>query len=277
MRQKISAVVLNYKNLKDTVNCLKHLTSSDRGKEIDCYVVDNSPERSTQGILKENFPRLTYIPSKRNLGFAGGNNLAIKRALASGSTHILIINPDVTVDKHFFVPLMKHFTDKKVGLVAPVIYHTQKGNKIYGLEGKVDWTLGKPEHRNLPALKDTAPILSQFVSFACVLINRETFEKVGLLDEKYFMYFEDVDFCLSAGKAGFKIILDPKVVVSHRTSSSFKHPTQKLLISFRSHLRFIRKWLPPARRFVPYLYAILLYPYLYALWTYHGIKYKHGE
>ncbi|EKD53463.1 MAG: hypothetical protein ACD_61C00040G0015 [uncultured bacterium] len=276
MREKISAIVLNYRNLKDTVNCLQALKASDRGEEVNYFVVDNSPEKLTPNLLKEIFPKVTYIASKKNLGFAGGNNLAIKKALKDGSTHILIINPDVTVGKTFFGPLMKHFSDKKVGLVAPVIYHTQKGRKIYGLEGRVDWSIAKTEHRNLSTLKNTAPITSEFVTFACVLISRETFQKAGLLDDGYFMYFEDVDYCLTAGKAGFRIILDPSVVISHRTSSSFKRPTQKLLISFRSHLRFIGKWLPPYRRLLPYLYAFSIYPYLYVLWTYHGLKYKNG-
>jgi len=158
--------------------------------------------------------------------------------------------------------------------VAPVIYHEQKRRKIYGLEGKVKWKYAKPEHRNLFNIKRLRPITSEFVTFACVLISADTFRKVGYLDEGYFMYFEDVDYCLSADKAGKKIILDPSVVVAHNTSSSFKRPTQKLFISFKSHLRFIKKWLTPIKRLVPYLYAFTLYPYLYLLWTYHGIKYK---
>lgn len=276
MKQKISAVVLNYKHLDDTINCIKSLKKTDQGKSVEYFVVDNSPVPETRKIISKELPGVIYIASPGNPGFAGGNNIAIKKALKNGSTHILIINPDVTVRRRFFAPLLKHFNDKKVGIVAPVIFHTQKGKKIYGLEGKVDWQHAKPEHRNLSVIRNKKPIVSQFVTFACVLISRENFEKAGLLDDGYFMYFEDVDYCLTSGKAGFKIILDPSVVVSHETSSSFKRPTQKLGINFKSHLRFIRKWLPPIKRIVPLLYVFFLYPYLYVLWTYHSIKYKNA-
>ena len=86
------------------------------------------------------------------------------------------------------------------------------------------------------------------------------------------MYFEDVDYCLSTNQRGQKIILDPSVCVSHNTSSSFSRPTDKLKISFRSHLRFISKWLHGCQKLIPFLYAIFLYPYLYVLWTYHFYK-----
>lgn len=274
MHPKISAIILNYRNLADTINCVNSLLQTDSGKSLDIIVVDNSQTPATRKSLKRTFPQICYIESPSNLGFAGGNNLGIKRALTRGSTHVLIVNPDVTFNHAFFVPLLNHFKAKDIGIVAPAICHTQKDKKMYGLDGKVSWDLAKPTHRNLTKITNQKVVVSEFVTFACVLISRETFEKVGLLDDGYFMYFEDVDYCLSAGKVGLKIILDPAVTVSHRTSSSFKHPTQKLKISFISQLRFINKWLPPLRRVKPILYALTLYPYLYFLWTHHEMKYK---
>ena len=97
--------------------------------------------------------------------------------------------------------------------------------------------------------------------------------KIGQLDTGYFMYFEDVDYCLTARKKGFNIILDPSVVVTHKTSSSFKRPTDKLPINFVSHLRFVFKWLKFPQFIAPLLYILFLYPYLYLLWTYHLLKY----
>ena len=276
MQEKLSAIVLNYKHPKDTISCIRALKKSDSGSLVTYYLVDNSPLPEVENEFKKLFPDIHYISSPTNPGFAAGNNLAIRQALKARADYILIINPDATVGHHFFQPLLHHFSDKAVGIVAPVISHSQKGKKIYGLEGKVDWNYAKPEHRNLSNISRLKPIICEFVTFACVLISADTFKKAGLLDEGYFMYFEDVDYCLSAGQAGKKIILDPSVVVAHNTSSSFKRPTQKLYISFKSHIRFIKKWLPPIKRLVPYLYAFTLYPYLYLLWTYHGIKYQHA-
>lgn len=275
MSRKISAVILNYRHPQDTIKCIQALMNSRGSQEVEYFIVDNSPELAVEKRFKKLFPKVNYLASPKNPGFAAGNNLAIRQSLKKGSEYLLIINPDVTVSHDFFVPLMKHFDDPKVGLVAPVITHTQKGQKTYGLEGKVDWRLAKPEHRNLPVLPSLKPVIAEFVTFACVFISTDTFQKAGLLDEGYFMYFEDVDYCLTAGKFGKRIVLDPSVSVAHNTSSSFKRPTQKLYISFCSHLRFIKKWLPLSRRLIPYLYTLTLYPYLYLLWSYHSLKYKH--
>jgi len=274
MKLKVAAIILNYKHLEDTISCLSNLRNTDKGKDVVYFVVDNSPSKKTKKIFDTNYDYVIYIPSHNNIGFAGGNNLALRLILNGDYSHVLIINPDVTVGKKFFSPLLAHFNDEKVGIVAPAIAHTQKNLKMYGLEGKINWRLAKPEHRNIKNIRSNKTIKCQFVTFACVLISTDNLKKVGLLDEGYFMYFEDVDYCLSSQKMGFKIVLDPKIIVNHNTSSSFNHPTQKLIINFKSHLRFINKWLQPLNRLIPLIYIFLLYPYLYLLWSYHEFKYK---
>jgi len=273
MLPKLTCIILNYKNAADTLGCLESLRSSDLGRQIDYLIVDNSANEIPANEIRHSIPRKSLIENHRNLGFAGGNNVAIRQAIKSKAEYILIINPDVRVEKNFFKPLLKHFSGQ-VGIVAPAIKHFQKNKQFFGLDGKVDWTLAKPEHKNLRFLPDKSPINAEFVTFACVLISADTIKRAGLLDEGYFMYFEDVDYCLTARQKGIGIILDPKVTVSHKTSSSFKSPTGKLPISFKSHLRFIFKWLKFPHLIKPLFYVLFLYPYLYLLWTYHSIKYK---
>jgi GT2 family glycosyltransferase len=223
--------------------------------------------------IKKAFPSLHLIESKTNRGFAGGNNLGITAARKNDATHILVINPDVTVGKVFFKPLLTDFRGK-IGITAPAISHYQNGRLFYGLEGYLDWRLGQAKHINLE--KKPPPKLrpAEFVTFACVMIRAEVFQKIGLLDENYFMYLEDVDYCLRTKKAGYEIVLDPSIVVDHSTSSSFKRATDKLPISFVSQIRFINKWLPFPRNVIPLIYAFFFYPYLYLLWTYFDIKKK---
>lgn len=272
MRHEIAVIILNYKHPKDTINCLRSLLKADAGKEAAYYVVDNSPEEGSERDFKKLFPQINYISSPTNLGFAAGNNQAIKKILKSEGQYILIINPDVVVGKSFFKPLLSDFAkDKKAGIAAPAIRHQQKGFTFFGLSGKVDWKTGKASHLNLRRLPENKMTKkAEFVTFACVLVKTDVFRKVGLLDERYFMYLEDVDFCLQVKKAGFHILLDQSVVVDHRTSSSFEKSTDKLAISFRSQLLFINKWLQFPNNVIPILHTLLLYPYLYFLWTYHG-------
>lgn len=272
MRKQIAAIILNYKHPRDTTDCLRTLFKSDAGKGVDFYIVDNSPEEKFEKEIKKNFPKVNYLRSPENLGFAAGNNQAIRKILRSDIRYILIINPDVKVGRSFFKPLLGGLAkDKKAGIIAPAIRHQQRGVTFFGLSGKIDWKTGKASHRNLRRLPKSKGVKkAEFVTFACVLIKADVFRKVGLLDERYFMYLEDVDFCLQAKKAGFRILLDQNVVVDHQTSSSFKKPTDKLPISFRSQLVFINKWLRFPNNIIPFFYTLLLYLYLYLLWTYHG-------
>ena len=273
MTTKLAVVVLNYTRHLDTIKCVKALLKSDlpRGCEIIC--VDNSPEKKSATEIKKKFPQIHLIKSAQNLGFAGGNNLGIKYALENGADYILIINPDVTVEKLFFAPLFSVFKKApKAGLVAPALKHFQNNQLFYGLEGSIDWRFALARHLNLQRLPKKILRPTQFVTFACVLIKTEVFEKTGLLDDGFFMYLEDVDYCLRASRAGYKIFLNPAVVVDHATSSSFRRATDKLPISFTSQIRFINKWLSFPKNIIPLIYAFLFYPYLYVLWTYHDIK-----
>lgn len=256
MPKCVAAIILNYNHPEDTANCIKNLKRADKNHLVDFFIVDNSPPNP-------------------NRGFAKGINKGIRMALRQKQfKYFLIINPDVNVGQDFF-ELLKNFSDQEVGIVAPAICHQQNNQTMYGLDGFVDWKYAKSTHYNQSFLPKSRSIDSQFVTFACVLISREVIKKVGTLDERYFMYCEDVDYCLTVKNHGFKIILDSSVLVGHNTSSSFAIPTQKLPISFRSQLKFIAKWLPWYRQIVPYLYNFLLYPYLYVLWSYHHAKNKH--
>ena len=273
MTTKVAVVVLNYTRHLDTIKCVKALLKSDlpRGCEIIC--VDNSPEKKSATEIKKKFPQIHLIKSAQNLGFAGGNNLGITFALKQGAGHILIINPDVVVGRFFFAPLLAVFNQEaQTGLVAPALKHFQNNQLFYGLEGSVDWCFALAKHLNLPQLPKKALRPAQFVTFACVLIKAEVFHQVGLLDDGFFMYLEDVDYCLRARQAGYKIFLHPAVIVAHATSSSFKRATDKLPISFKSQIRFINKWLLFPKNIIALIYAFLFYPYLYLLWTYHDIK-----
>lgn len=272
MKKKLYIIVLNYRRYRDTASCIRALLKSDLPTTSQIIVVDNSQSRPGQkDLLAEFGQKISLVKNKRNLGFAAGNNVAIRSALADAS-QVLIINPDVLIPRHFFRPLLGAMKKDHADIVAPAIRHRAGFKILYGLEGRIDWGLAKPQHTNLSRKPSTKVRKATFVTFACVLISAQVFSKIGLLDEKFFMYLEDVDFCLRLKKARGKIICVPGVIVDHETSSSFAKPVQKLPLSFRSHLYFITKWLPWHQRLLPYLYTCLFYPYLYLLWSLTELK-----
>lgn len=273
-KTKVFILILNYRNYQDTLKCISALKRSDLPSGTEILVLDNSVDNISVEKIKKKYPKITLIHYSKNLGFAGGNNPGVDYALKKGATHVLIINPDVTVPHSFLKPLLSNMKKNNLDIIAPAIKHKQKNKFFYGLEGVVNFTNGKATHLNLEKLpsKDIRP--AQFVTFACVLISAPVFKKAGLLNERYFMYLEDVDFCLRASCLGFQIGLDPQVIIKHNTSSSFSRPTQKLKISFRSQMIFISSWLKFPWNIYAYFYTLAHYVYLYFLWTYHYYKYS---
>jgi GT2 family glycosyltransferase len=228
MKSKLAVIVLNFKKYSDTKACLRSIIASDLPKGSLLIVVDNSKEQKKQRELQKTFPDVHLLVNKTNVGFAAGNNRGIKFALKEKCDKVLIINPDVIVPPKFFAPLMTAMQTNKLNIAAPAIRHQANNKTLYGLEGSVDWQLAKPSHINVTTKPRGNLRLAQFVTFACVLITTETFSNIGLLDERYFMYLEDVDYCLTLHKHGGKIAVIPNIIVRHKTSNSFAKPTQKL-------------------------------------------------
>lgn len=269
---KIFILILNYNRSQDTLSCIKSIKKSDLPLNSKIVVLNNGSDK----LAPKKLPKeIKFIQNKGNFGFAGGNNPGIKYALRNKASHVLILNPDTLIPKTFFKPLLFNMKrDKDIGLIAPAHRHEQKEKIVFGLDGRIDWKTGKCVHKNVNEISSLQLKYCQFVSFACVLIKSSVFKKTGLLDERYFMYLEDVDFCLTASQMGFKIALDPKVVIEHKASASFSDPRGKLKYSFASQIKLLNKWLSLKKRIQPLLYTFFFYPYLYLLWSWHRIKYS---
>lgn len=264
MASKVFCLILNYNRPDDTLNCARSLLASALPPSTHLLIIDNGP-KNLETFFRAKLPSVAYLKSPGNLGFAGGNNQGIRLALSRGATHILLINPDVTVPRRFLYPLLQTFKARpcRVGLVAPA--HTENG-RSFGLGGHLNWRTAAFPHDNVMVLPKK-PRRYDLLTFACVLIKSEVFEQVGLLDERYFLYLEDVDYCVAASRAGFTLLLNPLVTVVHRTSSSFADPRAKIWFSFRSAFIFIRKWYKFPANLISSLHTLYFYPKLYILWT----------
>ncbi len=184
-----------------------------------------------------------------NRGFAGGVNVGIKKALAKKATHILLINPDIKFAKTAIYSLLKVDSD----IVSPVLKFIRDGKEILDYGGKVNWFLGRTTHNeNIRGKVD-------YVSGACMLIRAEVFRKIGLFDQHYFMYFEDVDFCLRAKGAGFKVLVDKKTFVDHKIAEhKFSSNIAKKEYLIKSNEYFITKWVPWHFKWLAQIYILWL-------------------
>lgn len=181
--------------------------------------------------------------SKNNRGFAKAVNIGIKRALKEGAGQVLLVNPDIKISQKILTDLLRINTD----IGAPVLKFRRNGRWVFDLGGKVNWIIGRTDHYEVAASSSAPRNASQidYVSGACMMIKKEVFEKIGFFDEQFFMYFEDVDFCLMAKQAGFRIAVDQKVIVEHQIEEHRNtHDSFKMQCNLASNLVFINKWVP---------------------------------
>ncbi len=231
---KIAIVILNYNGLENTLECINSVTAIDQKNiNLDLIVVDNNSQDDSQKKL-EKLNGIKLILNSENLGFTGGMNTGIKYALENGADQIILLNNDTYVDHNFLINI--HKASQKGDIVAPKIYfakgyefhknrykNSDLGKVIWYAGGKIDWLNVIGTHIGVDEV-DTGQFNRQkeidFATGCCLLIKKEVFGKVGLLDDKYFLYLEDMDFSVRAKKEGFKIIFEPASIVWHKNASS---------------------------------------------------------
>lgn len=219
-------------NLEVTSKFLKH---SGWNKPI--HYIEYSSEEIEAGHEKEteianlaSWRKLILIKNGKNHGFAEGNNIAIRYALkALNPGYILLLNNDTVVDEVFLDELVKIAeSDESIGLVGPKVYYYDcegKTDVINFAGGVINWFLGTPTHLGLN-IQDNGQFNEvksvDFITGAALCIRSEVFEKVGLLNSKYFAYWEDADFCVRAHEQSYKLVYIPSSKIWHKVSSSSK-------------------------------------------------------
>jgi len=239
--KKVSIVILNYKLPEDTLECIQSIYNNIYEK-FQIIVVDNgSQDGSVEKIInwaeknkkrfiyckEKNFvfpeekfkQELVIIENKENLGFAGGNNIGIKYALNCGADYIWLLNNDTVVEKDtlessiLLAERLKAERQEKVGLISSKIY-------CYKDRTMVQYNGGKPFYKGIPDKEGELPRSVKFAPCCSLLINRKLLEEIGLLNEDYFLYYEDTEFCTRTLKAGWTIWYNPYSKVYHKGGAS---------------------------------------------------------
>ena len=215
-------VLVNYNGYELTKDCL---VSLDAIKYINSkiIVIDNASTDSSAEKLSE-MEGIDFIANGTNDGFVGGNNIGIKFALERGAKYILLLNNDTIVEPDFLNELVLAMeTDQKIGVTGCKIMNYYDKDRVWSAGGGIcKWTKktfqygeGKRDDGSYDEAREV-----DFLSGCCLLIRREVIEKIGLLDNDYFMYYEDVDYCLRTKKAGFTVNYVPESVIWHKIGGS---------------------------------------------------------
>lgn len=230
---KIGIVVVNYNSGKLLSDFLCR-TFSDKSlnSKTKVVVVDNGSVDGSAMAAKTIFPSLELLAQKNNLGFAAGCNIGIKKVLIGKLEWVMVITPDIKISPQGIEELTKN----KADIIGPILKFKRNGGWVRDYGGRFDFEKGKAFHNGQ---KGQAV---DFVSGCCVAIRKCVFEKIGLFDERFFMYFEDVDFCLRAKKAGFKVIVDDKVEATHDLKDPNGRPLRQNLYLVKSGFLFLKKY-----------------------------------
>ncbi|URZ14840.1 glycosyltransferase family 2 protein [Clostridium felsineum] len=217
-------IILNYNGYKDTIECVNSIEKITYSN-YKIVIVDNASKDSSAEILKKNFDKHVIIQAESNRGFAAGNNIGIKYAIDNGAEYVLLINNDTVVEKDFLMNLVKNIdVNKKVGMLTGKIYYYAEPKRIWFAGGGINELKGNAYHVGMNEIdvgeKYSCKQQIKFASGCFQLISKELINNVGYMNEKYFMYYEDTDYCYRIINSGYKILYEPNSVIYHKVSSS---------------------------------------------------------
>lgn len=225
MKQKplVYIIVLTWNGKNDTLECLESLVKVNYSN-YKILVIDNASIDGTNDAVKSKYPLVEYIYNSENLRYAGGNNIGIEYALKNNSDYVLLLNNDTIVEPNFLEHLINTAeSDSSAGIVGPKIFYYNQPALIWYAGGKIDWWKGWIYHngiREMDSENFCQKTETDFITGCCMLIKRAVINKIGKLDEGYFIYGEDVDFCIRAKRAEFKILFEPSAKIWHKISVS---------------------------------------------------------
>ena len=250
----VAIIMLHYGTLQNTQSAITSLFSHFNNFAL--FLVNNTHEDLAP--LKKKYPTLTLLNPSQNLGFSAGVNLGIKSAQKRKYQYVLLLNNDIQILQGTLMQLLKTLNSAPdIGVVAPLLKHALG----YDWGAKLSKWSGLLKHTNFPNPPKTTITVSHLAA-AAILLPMRVIEKVGYFDERYFMYYEDVDYFLRLTRAGYKALITPELIVEHMTSNS-TILSQRTFYQWQSHFKFITKFL--FNPFMPtaYIISVFWYPLIY--------------
>jgi GT2 family glycosyltransferase len=244
---KVGVVIVNYNGFEYTAECVKSILASSYDN-LDVIVVDNASTDGSVEKLGDLFrTEITLLRSEKNIGFAGGTNIGIKTAVDRGCEFVLLLNNDTIVDEFLIQNMVHSSIENGNALIAPKIFYFDESDVLWFAGGFIDWKKGIGIHYGMNCQECDAFNVQKEIDFAtgcCILVPKKTFDNVGLLDEAYFLYFEDTDFSVRVKRAGMRIVYEPSAVLWHKVSSTTGRGETKVAIYYgdRNRLFFNRKF-----------------------------------
>ena len=215
----LSIITINYNGFKDTCELIDSITFTD---DMEVIVIDNASKEDEVALINQRYPQVKTISSDKNLGFAGGNNLGIK---AAKGKYLFLVNNDTYFKDFNILPLIKRLeSSPTIGMVCPKILFAWGKNPIQ-YAGYTPLSQITVRNRSIGFGEEDKgqydmPHPTPYAHGAAMLIDRKAIEKVGLMPDCYFLYYEELDWSMMFARAGYKIWYEPACTIYHKESQS---------------------------------------------------------
>lgn len=240
----IAIVIVNWNGAKDTIACLTSIAAMKKNDaDLTVIVVDNGSKDDSVKRIGKAHPWVTILSLDENRGFAGGNNVGITYAMHHGSEYIWLLNNDTVVDADA-LSVVDAFADSTVGIAGSKIYfapgreyhkdrykQSERGRVIWYAGGIIDWSTMLASHLGVDEVDHGQYDRSgetPFVTGCSLMMRRSVVDAIGLLDERLYLYLEDLDFCLRAKRAGYRLVYYPASLLWHVNAGSSGGPGNAL-------------------------------------------------
>ena len=234
---KVFIIILNWNGLKDTLECLESVLKMDY-PNFKVIVVDNGSTDNSVTVIREDYPQVIIIENGENLGYTGGNNVAMSYAMKNGADYTWLLNNDTIVEVNTLNKLVfSAESSPDIGIISAIIYFYDQPSKIQFCGGFLDWrNFRVPQTRNLESWYEINKLQGKTISLwgTAVLIKRNVIEKVGYLNSKYFAYEEDCEYSIRVAKAGYRSMIEPLAKVYHKDSRSTGGRKTPVQVYFRT-------------------------------------------
>lgn len=244
MLPEVTTIILNWNNASDTLACLGSTAAIDYAKHR-VIVVDNGSTDDSVDIITGEYPEVTVLETGANLGYTGGNNRGIEYALKDSCDYVWLLNDDVTVAPDSLSALvLVAESEPKAGFLGPKVHMREDPQRLLSAGGKLgeNW---RPQHRGIGELDqgrfdEVAEV--DYLSGCALLVSRRLIEKAGGLDNDFFAYHEDIEWCYRGRQAGFRVLFVPEAKVWH--PDTLRRDAESALVTYymsRNQLLFLAK------------------------------------
>lgn len=268
----VAIIIVNWNGRDYTHECLQSLRQLAY-PNFKIILVDNGSTDGSVSFFRERHQEVEIIAHERNLGFTGGNNAGIRKALKDGYDYVLLLNNDTLITEEDVLSKMitSCEADSKIGMACPTIYYDKPSEKIWYAGATLSLWSGWKHHYTKPETDNVQSV--GYTTGCCLLAKAKMIKDIGVLNEAYFLSVEDVEWSARAHKNGWETVYIPGVSIVHKDSISSRSkgegvfsPT-RIFYECRNSLWFIREYANPFQKTVIWPVRFFLY-YLYKAFAY---------